>query len=158
MTRRKCLRLGGWFVCLVLLGLACRFMGGTGAAPAPSGDENSLPEDIPGMSTEWPENIPDDIPEFDAQIRLVMDGGTRTRIFYENVSKRQLEKYLQTLEEAGFNLEYKVYVAEGHPDNSAERIEKGEYDAVYITKDDYELRIEWGEDTATLDIDTSNFP
>ena len=65
---------------------------------------------------------------------------------------------MQTLENAGFSLEYKVYVAEGHPDNSAESIKKGEYDAVYITKGDYELRIEWSEDTTVLDIYKSASP
>ncbi|MBN2500869.1 MAG: hypothetical protein JXB38_08835 [Anaerolineales bacterium] len=152
MKRRKNLRIGSWIASLMLLGLACRLMGGNDAAPAPVDSENNIPEGIPGVFTEWPEDIPDDIPEFDAQIRLVMEGDTHTRIFYENISKKQLEEYLQTLEDAGFSLEYKVYVAEGHPDNSAERVKKGEYDAVYITKGDYELRIEWGEDTTVLDI------
>ena len=158
MPRKKLLLIGGWIALLVLLGLACRLMGGTGAAPAPPVGEYNYPGNIPGMLTEWPKDIPDDIPEFEAQIDLVMDGDTRARIFYKNVSKKQLEKYLQTLEDAGFSLEYKVYIAEGHPDNSAERIEKGEYDAVYITKGDYELRIEWGKDTTVLDIYKRGFP
>jgi hypothetical protein len=105
MTRQNYLRVGGWLVGLVLLGLACRLMGSTGAAPAPAERENSIPENLPGVFTEWPDDIPDDIPEFDAQIRLVMEGDTHTRIFYEDVSKKQLEAYLQTLEDAGFSLE-----------------------------------------------------
>lgn len=162
---RKRLTIGGLIVLVVFMGLACSITDNMGdrnlQAPEddqPDGSGVNYPEDAPWLLTQWPEGIPDDIPEFNAQIYLVIDSPTHYRIFYENVTRKQLETYLQTLEDAGFSLEYAVYTSEGHPDNSEERIKKGEYDAVYITKGDYRLRIEWGEDTTVLDVYKSGFP
>ncbi|MBN2258871.1 MAG: hypothetical protein JW704_13830, partial [Anaerolineaceae bacterium] len=133
-----------------------------GVFPWP-GDETqpgSQPSFDPGWyQTEWPDYIPDDIPEMEGNIRLVMDApGSHVRIFYEDVTKNQLEQYLRLLEEEGFTLVYQVYVREGFPDNSEERLKKGDYDAVDITRGEYHMKISYGEDDITYDIYKSGFP
>ncbi len=111
-----------------------------------------------GGSAVWPDYIPTDIPELEGQISLVMvSAESHIRIFYENMSEDQIEGYLNELQESGFELEFIVYVSEGFPDNSEERIQKGEYDAVDITKGDYHMRLEFGGSEATYDIYTSGF-
>jgi hypothetical protein len=109
-----------------------------------------------GIGFAWPESIPEDIPVLEGDIDLVMEGsGSHIRIFYRNLSKRQVEQYLDQLEKEGFNLEYIVYTREGFPDNSEERTKRGEYDAVDITKGEYHMRLEYGSDTTTYDIYTT---
>lgn len=106
----------------------------------------------------WPESIPKDIPALEDDISLVMEGsGSHIRIFYRNQTKRQIEQYLDQLEEEGFDLEYIVYTREGFPDKSDERLKRGDYDAVDITKGEYHMRIEYGSDTTTYDIYTAGF-
>ncbi|MEJ2549110.1 MAG: hypothetical protein P8Z34_00325 [Anaerolineales bacterium] len=111
-----------------------------------------------GSSAQWPDYIPADIPELKGQISTVMAAPeSHIRIFYENITEGQIEDYLAELQAAGFQLEYIVYTREGFPDNSAEKIEKGEYDAVDITKGEYHMRLEFGGSEATYDIYTTGF-
>lgn len=106
----------------------------------------------------WPESIPKDIPALEGNINLVMEApGSHIRIFYRNLTKRQVEQYLDRLEKEGFDLEYIVYTREGFPDKSEGRIKRGEFDAVDITKGEYHMRLEPGEDTTTYDIYTTGF-
>jgi hypothetical protein len=106
-----------------------------------------------GIEFAWPESIPEDIPVLEGDIDLVMEAsGSHIRIFYRNLSKRQVEQYLDQLEKEGFDLEYIVYTREGFPDDSEERTKRGEYDAVDITKGEYHMRLEHGSDTTTYDI------
>lgn len=111
-----------------------------------------------GSTNTWPDYIPDDIPALEGEISMVMEAtGSHIRIFYENVSDRQIEAYLEELEEAGFQLEYILYVQEGFPDTSDDRAQRGEYDAVDITRGEYHMRLEVGGGLATYDIYTSGF-
>lgn len=106
---------------------------------------------------EWPDYIPAEIPEFKASIRNVMGGGSRIRIFYQDVTRKQLDAYLRELEQLGYQLTYQVYVQEGFPDNSEERIKKGDFDAVDITNGVYHMNIAYGEGDISYDIDTDAF-
>ncbi|MFL7792390.1 MAG: hypothetical protein AB8I69_09640 [Anaerolineae bacterium] len=111
-----------------------------------------------GSEFTWPESIPEDIPVLEGDISLVMEApGSHVRIFYQNLTKRQVEQYLGQLEEKGFDLEYIVYTREGFPDNSDGRTKRGEYDAVDITKGEYHMRLEYSSDTTTYDIYATGF-
>lgn len=111
-----------------------------------------------GIGSTWPESIPKDIPVLEGDISVVLEApGSHIRIFYQNLPKRQFEQYLDQLEKEGFDLEYLVYTREGFPDNSEERIKRGEYDAVDITKGEYHMRLAYGEDTTIYDIYTTGF-
>jgi len=106
----------------------------------------------------WPDIIPDDIPVLEGEIEDVMEApGSHIRIFYSSVSERQVTEYLAQLESEGFHLEYIVYVQEGHTDNSSERIARGEFDAVGITRGPYHMRLASGAGQATYDIYTAGF-
>lgn len=112
-----------------------------------------------GTSSLWPDYIPDDIPALDTNIRKVMEGGTGIRIFYQDLSREQIDDYLRRLQDAGFKLQYLVYYDERYPDNPAtkQRMERGEYDAVDITKGDYHLNIGYVPGDVFLDVDSSGF-
>jgi hypothetical protein len=121
--------------------------------PSASGDSSYF-----GLQTQWPSYIPDDIPALEGKIRLVMEApGSHVRIFYEDLSRDQLDQYLKLLKQKGFQLEYTVYVQEGFPDNSEERLKRGDFDAVDITKGAFHMRLEYGENSATYDIYSSGF-
>jgi hypothetical protein len=126
----------------------------------------SLPEQLsidPGWTSRgeaavWPDYIPEDIPVLEGKIRKVMVAPeSHIRIFYEGLSKDQIDQYLRLLEQKGFHLEYQVYIQEGFPDNSEERMKKGDYDAVDITKGDYHMNLGYGEGNISYDIYTSGF-
>ncbi len=68
--------------------------------------------------------IPSDIPALEGKISQVMTGQTHIRIFYEGLSQKQFERYLEILYQNGFELEELVFVQEGFPDNSEERLKK----------------------------------
>jgi hypothetical protein len=136
------------------------------SSPAPSPDQPALPEQpaadsgqmMSGETAKWPDSIPDDIPVLEGKIRLVMEApGLHMRIFYEDMTKDQIDQYLHLLEEKGFHLEYQVYIREGFADNSEERLKKGDYDAVDITRGDYHMNIGYGEGEITYDIYTTGF-
>ena len=111
-----------------------------------------------GFGFTWPESIPDDIPILEGEIQMVMEApGSHIRIFYQNLAQDQLERYLNLLEQEGFELEYIVYTREGFPDKSEEKHQRGDYDAIDITKGQYHMRIEHGSDITTYDIYTSGF-
>jgi hypothetical protein len=122
------------------------------------------PSSNPGWTTRgdaavWPDYIPEDIPVLEGKIRQVMVAPeSHIRIFYEDLTKDQIDKYLRLLEQKGFHLNYQVYVQEGFPDNSEERIKKGDYDAVDITRGEYHMNIGYGEGNISYDIYTSGFP
>ena len=105
---------------------------------------------------QWPEYIPAEIPVLEGDIETVLQAGSHVRLFYRNVSKDQVLAYLDLLESLGYTLEYRIYVQEGFPDNSAEKEKKGEFDAVDITKGAYHMNITYGADP-TYDIYTSAF-
>lgn len=109
------------------------------------------------VDAQWPDYIPDDIPPLEGSIRTVMTGSPHIRIFYESVTEKQIKRYLDKLEQMGFQLEYMVYVQEGFPDNSEEKLARGEFDAVDITKDAYHMHLEAGGGTAVYDIYTTGF-
>lgn len=110
-----------------------------------------------GGEAVWPDYIPDDIPELEGEIDIVMTVPDRIRIFYSSVTEKQVERYLKRLERSGFELDYFVYVREGFTDNSEERLKRGEFDAVDITNGKYRMRLEAGGDRATYDIYTNGF-
>lgn len=109
-----------------------------------------------GEDAQWPDYIPEDIPELEGKIDTVMKGGSHIRLFYRSVSKKQVVEYLNLLESEGFNLEYIVYVQEGFPDRSEEKKKRGDYDAVRITKGEYKLNITYSADPV-FDVYTSGF-
>ncbi len=132
-------------VVITLLLSACIGLGSNTAAGGqpgpdiwPTSPAADAPQDLGwikrGDAATWPAYLPADIPPLEGSIRLVMEGGDRVRIFYEDMTKEQVDQYLQLLQQQGFHLQYQVYVQEGFPDNSAERMKKGDYDAVDITK------------------------
>jgi hypothetical protein len=144
------------FMLLALIGC-----GGTEPVENTNGpDSSSGAFDQPspyGSVVGWPDYIPDDIPELEGEIDIVMNAPNRIRIFYNSVTDKQVERYLKRLDRSGFELEYLVYVQEGFPDNSEERLKRGEFDAVDITKGEYQMRLEAGGGQATYDIYTNGF-
>lgn len=125
-----------------------------GTANTPVSVEQSL-EQVAG----WPGYIPDEIPPLPGTIRKVMggEGAGRVRIFYQGMTKQEIDAYLRLLEKRGFLLEYRVYVDESKPDNSEERMRKGDYDDVLITKGEYSMRLDYGGGDIVYDIDTYAF-
>jgi hypothetical protein len=122
--------------------------------------ENTQPLEMgPGKSggTDWPSYISSDIPALEGKIRTMFEGLDRIRIFYEYVSPQAYNGWLLSLKERGFSLENVVYVEEGFPDNSEERIKKGDFDAINISKGDYRMTIGFNTTSPVLDIDTSGF-
>ena len=122
-----------------------------------AGAENGSAPAAFGGNAQWPEYIPNDIPQLEGNIRTIMMGSSHIRIFYEAVTEKQIKQYLDELERMGFQLEYIVYTQEGFPDNSEEKLKRGEFDAVDITKGDYHMRLEAGGGTAVYDIDIIGF-
>ena len=111
-----------------------------------------------GENAQWPAYIPQEIPALDGKISTVMEAAdSHIRIFYDELDQNQRENYLKLLEEQGFQLEYIIYVQEGFPDNSEKRRKEGDFDAVDITKDQYHMRLAYGDNSATYDVYTSGF-
>jgi len=110
-----------------------------------------------GAAAVWPAYIPADIPQPEGLIRKTMEGDISMRIFYGSMTPAAFDQWINLLEEQGFSLEYVVYVEEGFPDNSEERIRKGDFDAVKISKGDYQLEITYGSESPVLDIAISGF-
>lgn len=81
-----------------------------------------------------------------------MADSQRVRIFYSGVTDDRLTAYLDTLEQAGFDLEYIVYASDVDPERAEERAAAGEWDAVRATRGSYRLGLEFGAGTGTLDI------
>jgi len=108
-------------------------------------------------AAQWPEYIPDDIPPLPGTIDTVMPGGSHIRMFYSNVSDEMIEDYLKLLVQEGFDLDYRILVQEGFPDNSEERRQRGEYDDIVITKGEYRMTLSHYEGSATYDVYTSGF-
>jgi hypothetical protein len=112
-----------------------------------------------GENARWPQDIPADIPPLEGEIRVVMViQGVQYRIEYSSVSEETLSQYLEDLEALGFEFQYIVWTAPSIPDEeTAKRIERGEWDAVDITKGPYRMRLEPGDEGASLDIDNADF-
>ena len=72
-----------------------------------------------------------------------MSKGQDTEISYSSISNQTIAQYLAQLEALGFQVQYSVYAAPSIPDEqTAERIARGEWDAVEITKGPYHMRLE----------------
>lgn len=111
-----------------------------------------------GDDAQWPDYIPAEIPVLPGEIDTVMVAPeSHIRLFYSNITDRDIENYLDLLEKEGFNLEFRIYVQEGFPDNSEEKRKRGEYDAVDITKGDFRMNLSHGAGSATYDIYTTGF-
>ena len=112
-----------------------------------------------GENARWPQDIPADIPPLEGEIRVVkVIQGVQYRIEYSSVSKETLTQYLADLDALGFEFQYIVWTAPSIPDEqTAERIARGEWDGVDITKGAYRMRLEPGDDGASLDIDNVDF-
>ena len=112
-----------------------------------------------GEFARWPSDIPADIPPLDGEIeRLTVIQGVQYRISYARVSREALIQYLENLDALGFKLEFIVYTAPSIPDEQTrEKIERGEWDAVDITKGAYSMRLEPGDEGAWLDINNADF-
>jgi hypothetical protein len=95
-----------------------------------------------GENARWPQDVPADIPPLEGEIRVVtVIQGIQYRIEYSSVSKQTLSQYLADLEALGFELQYIVYTSPAIPDtDTAERIARGEWDTVDITKGLYHMR------------------
>ncbi|PKO14443.1 MAG: hypothetical protein CVU39_14410 [Chloroflexi bacterium HGW-Chloroflexi-10] len=119
-------------------------------------DIQVLPED-----SQWPKELPAELPVLDAPIETVMAAGTLVRIFYVGVSEETFLDYLGRLKAAGCELQAVVYNSNPTSDeNAKKRAQRGEYDAIYTSLDDLDLRLEvsWdgGEGRVTYDIDGLN--
>ncbi|MBN2355936.1 hypothetical protein JXO59_07470 [candidate division KSB1 bacterium] len=120
-------------------------------------NDTYIPQSSSGGSLDdlmqWPAYLPDDIPVLSDNIRLVMgSANSKVRIFYESLSEKQIEQYVDLCEDNGFDIEYLVYTQEGFTDNSGKKIKAGDFDAVEMSRGDIRMRLEYGEDTTTLDI------
>ncbi len=110
-----------------------------------------------GSSRGWPDYIPDEIPRLEGEIESIWEAPeSHIRMRYRNLSLDAVKEYLDLLESRGFSLEYRVYVQEGFPDRSEEKMARGDYDDVVITKGEYSLGISYNADP-TLDVYTSGF-
>lgn len=110
-----------------------------------------------GQPGDWPEYIPDGIPRLEGEIESLWETPeSHIRMRYRDLSLDKVKEYLDLLESLGFSLEYRVYVQEGFPDRSEEKIAQGDYDDVVITKGEYRLGISYNADP-TLDVETSGF-
>jgi hypothetical protein len=110
-----------------------------------------------GRSGDWPDYIPDDIPRLEGEIESIWETPeSHIRMRYRNLSLDKVKEYLDLLEGLGFSLEYRVYVQEGFPDRSEEKMARGDYDDVVITMGEYRLGISYNADP-TLDVYTSGF-
>jgi len=112
-----------------------------------------------GENARWPADIPADIPPLEGEIdRVTVIPGVQYRISYSRVSDEALAEYLEELEAQGFTLGYIVWTAPSIPDEQTqEKIARGEWDAVDITKGSYSMRLEPGDEGAWLDINNADF-
>jgi len=110
-----------------------------------------------GEALAWPDYIPKAIPQLKGEISLIFVDDYTIRIFFNSVTKDDLEEYIYIMKDAGYKEEFIIYVQEGFADNSKQREEKGEYDAVKFIRDNYEITVEQGEDVAVLDIASAKF-
>ncbi len=143
-----------WIAILVAI-LAGAAAGCSLAGQSPAGATETLPPG-PSQNNEWPAFLPADIPVLAGDIETVMGSGQDyVRLFYAPLTKNQVEQYIQQCKQQGYSAEYIVYTREGFPDNSAERLQAGDYDAVELRKGEYTLRLEYGSDSVTLDIEVA---
>lgn len=111
-----------------------------------------------GQNARWPADIPADIPPLEGVIRVVkVIPGIQYRLEYSSVSRQAVLQYLADLETLGFELQYIVYPAPSIPvEQTAERIARGEWDAVDMVKPPHRMRLEPGSEGARLDIDSAD--
>jgi len=106
----------------------------------------------------WPDYIPSEIPEFPGELDSFMVAPeSHIRMRFSKVTDDLIEEYLALLVDQGFELQFRIHVQEGFPDNSEERRQRGEYDDIDITKGEYHMTLWHWEGTATYDIYTSGF-
>lgn len=150
-----------WLISLLLLmlgSMGCSLLSGVAdiAANQPVEEGDYLPS-YDGLEefTQWPAYLPVDIPVLDGEISMVFgsaDTTDKVRIFYESLSEKEIEQYVELCMENGFEVEYIVFTREGFEDNSAEQIKAGDFDAVEFSRGDIRMRLEYGVDSAILDI------
>ncbi|MBI9049316.1 MAG: hypothetical protein JEZ00_07850 [Anaerolineaceae bacterium] len=106
---------------------------------------------------EWPEYLPEEIPPIPGTIGSIMADDTRVRIFFEEVSEKEMHTYLQEFEDRGFSLKYLLFYADSEQEPTQKDIDKGAYDAVDIIKGEIQIRIEYGDNEGTMDINAQPF-
>ena len=106
-----------------------------------------------GTNNQWPDSVSLEIPPLEENIRTVFVTDTIVRIFYSGITTDQVNDYLDLLEENGFTIKPIVYVREGFPDDSEEKISKGDFDAIEALKGEIYLRIEFGCDSTDMVIE-----
>jgi len=111
-----------------------------------------------GNDAVWPDYIPADIPVLEGEITTLMEvPGSHVRLLYHGVSEREIKAYVKELEAQGFQVQGIVYENPAYPDRAQEKLRQGEYDAFDITNGVYHMRLEYGGDGATYDIDARGF-
>lgn len=150
-----------WKILLLLLmlgSMGCSLLSGVAdiAANQPAEEGDYLPSysDLEEF-TQWPAYLPAEIPELTGEISMVFgsaDTAEKVRIFFEPLSEKEIEQYVELCVENGFEVEYIVFTREGFEDNSAERIKAGDFDALEFSRGDIRMRLEYGVDSAILDI------
>lgn len=111
-----------------------------------------------GADAKWPDYVPADIPVLEGEIDVLMEApGSHIRMLYKNISEEQIFQYAAVLEREGFNVTGIVYTAPGFPDRSEEKLARGEFDALDITRGAYRMRLEYGAGEASYDIYTAAF-
>jgi len=109
-------------------------------------------------NTSWPGSVPSEIPPLEENISTVFNTGSMIRIFYSGTTVNQINDYLGLLEQHGFSLKPIVYVREGFPDKSVEKMSEGDYDAIEARKGTIFIRIEFGCDNMDMVIQTNQQP
>jgi hypothetical protein len=151
---------------VVILSLSCTMLPGlidtsentsTPGSPRfakPDCDNPKLDDADTQSNGTWPDSVSSEIPPLEENISTVFVTDTMVRIFYSGITTDRINDYLDLLEQHGFTLEPIVYVREGFPDNSAEKISKGDFDAIEARKGNLYIRIEFGCDSTDMVIET----
>lgn len=155
-----------WVICitaviaLILSGCAASVPPSSpGTVPDKSQISGQFGEFSHGEYAEWPDYLPDDIPPIPANINTVIAGQDRIRIFFDGLPEKEFNAYLQLLQQKGFSFQFIVYEEPYMPEGEAEeKLKRGDYDSVRITKGEYNMRIEYGNGQGTFDIDSWGQP
>ena len=163
LTKKLCLLIAA---AVAILSLSCTMLPGLmepSENPESPGSPRFADQDCVDPQTDggnprpdatWPDSAPSEIPPLEENISTVFETGVMIRIFYSGMTADQVNDYLDLLEQNGFALEPIVYVREGFPDNSAEKIRKGDFDAIEARKGNIYIRIEFGCDSMDIVIET----
>ena len=139
-----------WLISILAFTLGCNPQAGNSLTEQSSEVAN---DNGPVINPQWPTFLPDDIPVLNGDIASVMGSpDTNVRIFFKPLSDHQINQYVEQCENNGFEIRFLVYTREGFVDRSDEKLKAGDYDAVEMSKGEYWMRLEYGSDIATLDI------